>query len=195
MTLRPYRRDQYARVLGDIADWRHSFDAGQAVRVTLMVRNPGPGWNCRVDETGAEWQVAEEDLELITDDPREGKVIIPGVVREISSTGGQKEAKIHRFDQIPTGPLRKLAARYGSGNAKYPVPAGDIDNWRKGYAWSLSYAAMQRHATSFWAGEEIDPDTGEEHLTAVAWHAFALLEWCANPKLRELFDDRQDGQN
>lgn len=58
-------------------------------------------------------------------------------------------------------------------------------NWQKGYAWSLSFAAMQRHAWAFWSGEDIipqnaagdDPTAGVPHLTAVAWHAFALLEW------------------
>lgn len=114
----------------------------------------------------------------------------PQPVRVTSATGGAKESKLARFDQIPTYPLHCLAEHYGAGNAKYPSVDGD--NWRKGYNWSLSYAAMQRHANAFWAGEDIDAETGHSHLTAVAWHAFALLEWTRHPELSAKFDDRQN---
>ena len=60
-------------------------------------------------------------------------------------------------------------------------------NWELGYDWGKSFAAMQRHAWLFWNGEDIDPETGSHHLTAVAWHAFAMLEWFrTHPEL----DDR-----
>lgn len=48
-------------------------------------------------------------------------------------------------------------------------------NWRQGYAWSLSYAAMQRHANLFWSGEDVDPETGCEHMASVVFHALALM--------------------
>jgi hypothetical protein len=112
--------------------------------------------------------------------------------RPVSATGGAKEVKAQRFDQIPTYPLMKLAERFGFGNGKYPTDPGDVDNWRKGYPWSASYAALQRHAVAFWNGEDNDPETGQPHLSAVAWHAFALLEWSRHPEIVELFDDRQD---
>lgn len=112
-------------------------------------------------------------------------------VRMTSDTGGQKGSKLARFDQIPTYPLNALAEHYGAGNAKYPTPPGEKDNWRKGYQWSLSYAALQRHANAFWSGEDIDTETGHSHLTAVAWHAFTLLEWSRRPELAR-FDDRQN---
>lgn len=112
--------------------------------------------------------------------------------RITSSTGGAKETKLARYDQIPTYPLHALAEHYGAGNAKYPTAAGEQDNWRKGYNWSLSYAALQRHANAFWSGENIDAETGHAHLTAVAWHAFTLLEWTRDEHLCEQFDDRQN---
>lgn len=87
-------------------------------------------------------------------------------------TGAQKASKLERYDLIPTGPLEKLARHYGVGALKYPAR-----NWEGGYAWSLTYAALQRHANQFWSGEDIDPETGSPHLAAVAWHAFALLEY------------------
>lgn len=72
-------------------------------------------------------------------------------VRTTSSTGGQKGTKLARFDLIPVGPLRELAEHFGKGAAKY-----DDNQWRKGYEWSKSYAALQRHLNAFWDGEDYD---------------------------------------
>lgn len=88
------------------------------------------------------------------------------------TTGGEKGSKLARYDLIPAGPLRMLAEHYGRGATKY-----EDRNWERGYDWSLSFAAMQRHAWEFWAGEDIDSESGSPHLAAVAWHAFAMLEW------------------
>lgn len=122
-------------------------------------------------------------------------------VRTTSSTGGQKGVKLERFDLIPVRPLTALAEHFGRGARKYAD-----HQWRKGYPWSYSYSAMQRHLTAFWNGEDYDvcsnhpeecsfepavgqdtmlffePDTcynhtGSHHMTAVAWHAFVLLEF------------------
>lgn len=104
-------------------------------------------------------------------------------VRTVSSTGGAKGSKSERFDLIPVEPLTWLARQYAIGAAKY----GDPYNYRKGYPWSLSYAALQRHANAFWRGEDWDDETGQPHLAAVAWHAFALLTFVdEHPE----FDDR-----
>lgn len=119
--------------------------------------------------------------------------------RTTSSTGGQKGVKLERFDLIPVGPLTELARHYGKGARKYAS-----HQWRQGYEWSKSYAALTRHLTLFWAGEDYDvcsndpngcapwpneedaasaePDTcfnhtGSHHMAAVAWHAFLLLEF------------------
>lgn len=71
--------------------------------------------------------------------------------RTTSSTGGQKGVKLARFDLIPTGPLKALAEHYGRGAAKYAN-----HQWRQGYEWSKSFAAMCRHQNAFWAGEDYD---------------------------------------
>jgi hypothetical protein len=87
-------------------------------------------------------------------------------------TGGEKGSKPERFDLIPVGPLTELARLYGRGANKYAP-----NNWRQGYKWSLSFAAMQRHAWQFWNGQSDDPEMGTHHLASVAFHAFALLEF------------------
>jgi hypothetical protein len=88
------------------------------------------------------------------------------------TTGGRKGAKPERFDLLPTRPLAIVARHYGIGADKY----GDR-NWEKGYPWSLTYAAMQRHLNAFWSGEDIDQETQSPHLAAVVFHALALMEF------------------
>lgn len=95
-----------------------------------------------------------------------------GEVRTVSPTGGEKGQKLERFDLIPVLPLAEVARLYGAGASKYADR-----NWELGYAWSLSYAAMQRHANLFWGGESTDPETKRHHLAAVIFHAMALMEY------------------
>lgn len=83
-------------------------------------------------------------------------------------TGGQKGQKLERFDLIPGEPLQELARVYGRGAAKY-----SDDNWRKGYSWNLSFAALNRHLWAWWLGSKHD-ELGNHHLCQVAWHAFTL---------------------
>ena len=87
-----------------------------------------------------------------------------------------------RFDLLPAEPLRQVAEHYGKGAEKYAAR-----NWERGYEWSKSYGALQRHANAFWGGEDIDEETGSPHMAAVVFHALALLEFA---RTHEAFDDR-----
>ena len=116
-------------------------------------------------------------------------------VRQTSDSGAQKGSKLARYDMIPADALEILAEHYGIGAEKYPPfdngdEYGRLDNWRRCYDWSLSFAAMQRHSWQFWNGEDIDPETGSPHLAAVAWHALAMLHWSLNDELKTKYDDR-----
>ena len=122
-------------------------------------------------------------------------------VRITSETGGQKGSKEERYDLIPTEPPRLLATLYGRGAQKY-----DDDNWRRGYDWKLSYAALQRHINQFWSGEDIDPETQVPHVINAAWHCFTLAQFMidhpeydnrykvgttnSDPELQALFDEQ-----
>lgn len=102
------------------------------------------------------------------------------------TTGGEKGSKLARFDLLPTAPLKAIAEHFGRGAAKY-----EDRNWERGYDWSLSYAAMQRHLNAWWGGEDLDPELGSSHLAAVAFHVLALLEFeVTHPEL----DDRAASQ-
>jgi dATP/dGTP diphosphohydrolase/uncharacterized protein DUF4406 len=95
-------------------------------------------------------------------------------------TGGEKGSKPERFDLIPADVMEELARHYGRGCLKY-----EDNNWRKGYAWSLSIAALERHLSKFKQRIDVDhdPEVGDfPHLVAVIWHACALLWFQKNQK-------------
>lgn len=90
--------------------------------------------------------------------------------------------KPERHDLIPVPALSLLARLYGKGAEKYAE-----HNWRKGYEWSKSYAAAQRHMQLFWDGEDIDEEMGLPHVTCATFHMMALATFMSeHPE----FDDR-----
>jgi hypothetical protein len=106
----------------------------------------------------------------------------PNEIRTVSPTGGEKGVKPERHSLIPVEALNAIARLYAKGAEKY-----DAHNWRRGYDWSKSYDALHRHAAAFWSGEDIDPEMGESHMAAVAFHAMTLLVFqLEQPE----FDDR-----
>lgn len=85
-------------------------------------------------------------------------------------TGGEKGSKLARFSLIPPEFVWALAEHYGKGAKKY-----EDRNWERGYKWSLSIDALERHLAQWKQGETHDAETGTHHLIAVAWHACALF--------------------
>lgn len=96
-------------------------------------------------------------------------------------SGGEKGLKLARFSLIPTEFSWALAEHYGKGAKKYADR-----NWEKGYKWSLTVDAMERHWNLFKLGERYDDHkfdcptgcaehTGSHHLVAAAWHCVALF--------------------
>lgn len=97
-------------------------------------------------------------------------------------TGAEKERNTARFSLIPPDVMWELAEHYGYGSEKY-----SDRNWEKGYNYSWSYDALQRHLQSWWEGEDLDEDSKNSHLIAAAWHCFALRWFQLHEKG---FDDR-----
>lgn len=85
-------------------------------------------------------------------------------------TGGEKGMKDAQLGAVDPQALMELARVAGHGAKKYARY-----NFLRGYPWSLSFDAMQRHALAFWTGEDTDPDSGLPHMAHVAWHALALV--------------------
>jgi hypothetical protein len=100
-------------------------------------------------------------------------------------SGGVKydDAKT-RWDLFPSLPLAQLAQVYTFGARKYADR-----NWELGIRWGRVYAALQRHLNDFWAGENLDPETGLPHVIHAAWGCLALAEYL---KTRPDRDDRPE---
>ena len=63
---------------------------------------------------------------------------------------------------IPPEVLPYIAKVFMFGAAKY----GE-NNWRKDInntSYGRTYSSIQRHLNSFWTGEDIDPESGMEHI-------------------------------
>lgn len=93
-------------------------------------------------------------------------------VRTVSATGGEKGRKQAELGSVDPLALLTLAEVSGFGARKYAA-----FNYLKGYDWSLSFNALQRHALAFWNGEDIDEESGLPHMGHAAWHALALVSF------------------
>jgi len=73
---------------------------------------------------------------------------------------------------LPTGPAYEVALAMLEGARKY-----GRHNYRvMGVRASVYYDAAMRHLTSFWEGEDIDPDSGIHHLMKAAACLFVLRD-------------------
>ena len=87
-----------------------------------------------------------------------------------SETGGEKGLKDCQLGAVDPASLWEVGKVAGFGGVKY-----ERYNFAKGYRWSLSYDALQRHLMLFWGGEDKDKDSGLYHLAHAAWHCLTLL--------------------
>ena len=85
-------------------------------------------------------------------------------------SGGMKGQKDVRLHAVPWESLAELGRVYAFGETKY-----DDYNFRKGYAWSLSYDALRRHLGAFWNREDRDGESGLHHMAHAVWHCITLL--------------------
>lgn len=92
--------------------------------------------------------------------------------RTVSATGGEKGVKAEKFSLLPRAGLAAIARVFGFGAQKY-----SSHNWRKGYEWSLSFDALERHIQAAKDGETYDAESGEPHLAHAGFHILALLTW------------------
>ncbi len=86
------------------------------------------------------------------------------------TTGGMKNSKLCQLGALDPQALAAVGDVAGFGGVKY-----ERYNFAKGYKWSLSYDALQRHLMAFWGGENMDPESGLPHMAHAAWHCLALL--------------------
>lgn len=93
------------------------------------------------------------------------------------TTGGEKGQKDCQIGAVDPAALAEVGKVAGFGGVKY-----ERYNFAKGYRWSLSYDALQRHLMAFWGGEDRDPESGLYHLAHAAWHCLALMTFMMRKK-------------
>ncbi len=104
------------------------------------------------------------DVIQIFDDTLKPKVDPP------PSPTGHKGVKLARFDLLPFDALWQVAIIFGIGARKYAAR-----NWERGYDWSKSFGAVQRHLALWWQGENVDPETGRSHLAHAVVNLLFLM--------------------
>ena len=112
------------------------------------------GWNHDI-QAGPQGPIYADDGEVRVVDPKTGGV------------KGSKQAQLGAMDPLAIMEIAKVA---GMGAVKY-----DRYNFLRGYRWSLSYDACQRHLHAFWGGEDLDEESGLYHLAHAAWHCLCLI--------------------
>jgi hypothetical protein len=121
-------------------------------------------------------ELSEVELPITLDqdvvDPNHRKLSLTEETRTTSATGGQKGKKDEELGAVDPTALRILARVAAFGGKKY-----ERSNYLKGYDWSLSFDALQRHALAFWEGEDLDPESGLPHTAHISWHALALTSF------------------
>lgn len=74
---------------------------------------------------------------------------------------------------IPPEALIEIARVLGFGAAKYGV-----NNWRKdgdNTSWIRTYSSIQRHLNAWLSGEDVDPESGMNHLSHAATQIMILM--------------------
>lgn len=144
-------------------------------------------WPDEMDVPDAMEQLVEESeqLGLYSMDFAHAEAQVAGLLSGETGDSRKLDYGKPRMDLIPSRPLIELAKVYQFGAAKY-----SDNGWRAGIEWHRVIAALYRHLAKYNGGEDIDPETGLSHMAAVAWNAFALLEYEVTH--REL-DDRYKG--
>lgn len=96
------------------------------------------------------------------------------ILRLVRSGALSATAAILELDSLKSAVLPGQPKHWPGCKALEIIESGDR-NWERGYKWSYSVDALERHLNQWLLGEDIDEETGSHHLIAVAWHAAALF--------------------
>lgn len=88
-----------------------------------------------------------------------------------------------RWDLLPVDSIKEFVKVLTFGAEKY-----NDRNWESGIRYGRCYSAALRHLTAWWSGEELDKETGLNHLA----HALCCVAFLLAYRLRKMdsFDDR-----
>lgn len=85
--------------------------------------------------------------------------------------GGVKaDGQKNRVDLLPYDALWDVAEVFTHGAQKY-----DDRNWEEGLEFHRLFGSLMRHMWAWWRGEDIDPDSGKNHLAHAGCNILMLL--------------------
>jgi hypothetical protein len=109
--------------------------------------------------------------------------MFPGHKPFVPAGGKKNDNGKDRWDLLPWDAVREVVKILVFGATKY-----NDRNWEKGIVFSRVWAAILRHGTSWWEGEEADPETGRSHVAHMVTNALFLLAFILRG--RKDLDDR-----
>jgi len=118
-----------------------------------------------------QWTVQGSELGLVEDTfVKVSQKIVATAIKSFD-TPPREEPKKYNTDKPMMSLIRPefqlaLAEALTYGYTKYDEQRGDIQNYLKGdgFHYSTIYDSLQRHLNAFISGENIDPESGLEHL-------------------------------
>lgn len=106
---------------------------------------------------------------------------------QVKLNGKKDDQDKPMLDLVPKSLIWAVGEILTQGAKKYGT-----HNWRDGLLWSRPYAALLRHLTAWWSGENLDAESGKSHL----WHASAELAFLVEYEQSKTGkDDRYKGPN
>jgi len=87
-----------------------------------------------------------------------------------------------RISLFPPKALQEVLNIFEMGAKKY-----EPFNWTKGLSYTRLYDATQRHLAQWWQGEDVDEESGQNHLAHAVTNLLFLLEM---RRLHPEHDDR-----
>ncbi len=79
------------------------------------------------------------------------------------------------YSLIPMAAMKEAAHVLEYGATKYA-----IDNWMKPTDWRVSYACLMRHMSAWQSGEDLDPESGRNHLGHAMCNILQMLYMLEN---------------
>lgn len=106
-------------------------------------------------------------------------------VPPLVAQGTKHDSNKVRTDLYPTASFLGTCRVLTHGAKKYAAR-----NWEKGILFGRVYGALLRHLFAWWAGEDIDPESGEHHLDHAGCCIAFLQHYTKHPAHYGSFDDR-----
>lgn len=95
--------------------------------------------------------------------------VVPTTILPIS-TALKHDSDKARWDLQPWDALAEVTDVWTYGAKKYADR-----NWEKGFHFGRSFAACMRHLSSWFCGEDNDPETGKSHIAHAICNLLMLL--------------------